>query len=773
MRLVLIALAWLAGLVAAHHAPALTARFWLGLTVAVGVAVWLVRHHRVLRGGVLLLLVGSLAGLRFNLTSVDTSLVAFHGRSLALMGVISSPPDLRDDQIYLRIAADRIFDGSATYEVTGSALVTVPRDTEVAYGDYVSVAGTLLEPGDFDQFSYTSFLARQGIHSLMRQGTLMVVEPRAVSDVVVWLIQLRDSARSIILNALPQPQSGLLVGILLGNERYLSPQVAQDFSRTGLSHIIAISGFNMAVLSGAALALLRPLHHRRPVLAVGLTIGLLGLYTIYVGAGASVMRAAVMCSLLLIAPLVQRRVYLPASIAAAALFLTLLDPFALWDVGFQLSFAAVLGLTIWLPPIQRLTGRWIERQLRWEPTRQLARWLSDLLLVTLVAQAATLPLLLAYFQQVSLVSLWVNVLVLPVQAAVLVLGLVALLVSVAVPALGQLGFAFVYLLLTWTIAIVQAFAALPLATQTAYLAPVWVALFYAVMIGGHMLNHYDPAWWHRLRRVPLWRAAVLIAVGVLGLAAVSLAQRPDGYLHLRWLDVGRSSAVLLSTPKGAQILIDGGRYPTRLMTALGAAMPFNDREIDVLILTQPDDADSAALLEVLRYYRVGVVISNGQPNASETQAALWDLLAEVPHVVATQGMAISTSDGVQLEVLHPVVAPSLATPLDESALVLRLTYGERSVLFAGNSHQLDVEDARLISDIVHLPPPRFARTAELALIDNAQPSAVVMQLDRGGSGRYVLNELVALTTLPPILRTDLEGEVHLISDGARVWQLPR
>ncbi|MFQ3648685.1 MAG: ComEC/Rec2 family competence protein, partial [Anaerolinea sp.] len=618
----------------------------------------------------------------------------------------------------------------------------------------------------------TEYLARQGIHSVMRQGTLTLLQARPQDTAMTALIDLREAAREVILNALPQPQSGLLVGILLGNERDISAPVEEAFRRTGLSHIIAISGFNMAVLSGAVLVLLRPLNVRRPALTVLITVGVLVAYTVFVGAGASVMRAAVMCALLLAAPLVRRKAYLPASIAAAALFLTLLDPFALWDVGFQLSFAAVLGIALWLPPLQRLSEHWANERLHWPPAQQLARLLSDLLLVTLVAQVATLPLLMLHFQQVSLVSLMVNLLVLPVQAVVLIVGLSSLLVSFVTPLVGDVLFALVYVLLTWTTEIVRAFAALPLAVQTVYLSPAWVMLFYVGMMGGHMLSHYDPTWWARLRRMPLRRVAVGLAVCVLGLVGLTLTQRPDGRLHLYWLDVGRSSAVLMQTPQGAQILIDGGRYPTRLMTALGEVMPHNDRQIDMLILTQPEDADNAALLEVLRFYEVGVVVSTGQPSASETQAALWERLRDVPQTVVTRGSRISLSDGLHFDVLHPAERPSLATPSSESALVLRLVYGDRSVLFAGNTHH-PLTDQRLHSDVLHLAAPRRVHRSELWYVEAAQPSVIVMQLDRGGSNRYLLDELALEYPLPPVLRTDRDGMVHLISDGVRWWMQPR
>lgn len=772
MRLVIVALAWLGGIVAAAQWPPLTGRFWVGIAVASAVAAWLVWQHPARRAMALLLFVSCLGGLRLSFAISAPTLSEFHGRSVALIGVVNAPPDLRDDRALLRIQASHIFDGALTHTVDGVALVTVPREAAADYGDEVSVAGVLLPPGEFDSFSYTEYLARQGIHSVMRQGTLTLLQARPQDDALTALIALREAAREVILNALPQPQSGLLVGILLGNERDISPPVEEAFRRTGLSHIIAISGFNMAVLSGAVLVLLRPLNARRPTSTVLITVGVLVVYTVFVGAGASVMRAAVMCALLLAAPLVRRRAYLPASIAAAALFLTLLHPFALWDVGFQLSFAAVLGMALWLPPLQRLSERWARERLRWPPVQQIARALSDLLLVTLVAQVATLPLLMLHFQQVSVVSLVVNVLVLPVQAAVLVVGLPSLLVSFVTPLVGDVLFALVYVLLTWTTEIVRAFAALPLAVQTVYLSPVWVMLFYVGMVGGLMLSHYDPSWWERLRRVPLRRAAVGLAVCVLGLIGLVLGQRPDGRLHLYWLDAGRSSAVLIQTPQGAHILIDGGRYPTRLMTALGEVLPYNDRQIDLLILTQPEDADNAALLEVLRFYDVGVVVSTGQPSASETQAALWEYLRDVPQAIVTRGSRIILSDGLYFDVLHPSERPGLATPSSESALVLRLVYGDRSVLFAGNTHH-PLTDQQLHSDVLHLAAPRRAHRSELWYVEAAQPSVIVMQLDRGGSSRYLLDELALQVPLPPVLRTDRHGTVHLISDGVRWWVQPR
>ncbi len=173
-----------------------------------------------------------------------------------------------------------------------------------------------------------------------------------------------------------------------------------------------------------------------------------------------------------------------------------------------------------------------------------------------------------------------------------------------------------------------------------------------------------------------------------------LISRPDGLLHVWLIDVGDANAVLIETPRGAQFLIDGGRYPSRLLTALGDHLPFTDRTIEALFLTQPDAVQYDALPAVLDRYAVGVVLDHGQPNLSDEFVALHAKLAQTTtELQVSAGYTLNSDDGVSISVLNPDHQPTLGESLDDNALVLRLTYGDVSFLLTSELSTEGTESA--------------------------------------------------------------------------------
>ena len=258
--------------------------------------------------------------------------------------------------------------------------------------------------------------------------------------------------------------------------------------------------------------------------------------------------------------------------------------------------------------------------------------LNEPLVVSLAAQISTLPLVLLYFGRLSLVALPVNLLIVPVQSAILLLALLAIVVSFIAPVVGTALYWAALVFLSWSIAIVRAFAQLEYADIALHIDGRLIQLFYLLMIGGTMVAAARPPFWNRLihlvnRRRLLTALAAAAAVALVLLTAMFLS-RPDGRLHVWVLDMGHSNAILLQTPGGAQMLIDGGRFPSRLLTAIGDRLPFYDREIEILAITHPDEWDIAAISAVLNRYTVGVALMNGQPNRTEVYQEIQRRLAE-------------------------------------------------------------------------------------------------------------------------------------------------
>ena len=248
---------------------------------------------------------------------------------------------------------------------------------------------------------------------------------------------------------LPDPQAALLTGILLGDDSGLPPKLDEQFRTTGLTHIIAISGFNIAILTGVLLALSRPfLGHRWSAWFVLVGIAL---YTLLVGADAAVVRAAIMAALFVIAARLMGR----PTFAPAGLFTCghrhdrHQTPNILWDIGFQLSFAATLGLMLYVGPVSDWTSTRLRPKIGSENAQKLTRMLAEILFATLAAMLITLPIILYHFGQLSLISPLANLFVLPAQPGVMIWGGLATLTGMIFPAVGQL-FAWVaWLFLTW------------------------------------------------------------------------------------------------------------------------------------------------------------------------------------------------------------------------------------------------------------------------------------------------------------------------------------
>ncbi|MBK9750721.1 MAG: ComEC/Rec2 family competence protein [Chloroflexi bacterium] len=764
MRIVYLALAWMGGILLSKALPAIPLLGWVWLAV---IGLLLMRTR--VRWLVLILALGAL---RMAVMPSTADLAQYNGLGgLTVEGLIVGEPDRRDDRVQITIAADTVTRLGATTPTNGQVLVYAPPSADARPGDRVRATGTLTTPGTWDRFSYQDYLARSGIYSLMRDGLIETLTP---VDSVSPLITLRQQAADHIAAALPEPAAGLLTGILLGNERGIAPEVADAFSVTGTAHVIAISGFNMVLISGMVIGSLRRLRVPRRLAAV-ISISVIVTYTIFVGGSAAVTRAAVLCILLVIAENTRRKTYTPASLAFAALLLSLINPTVLWDAGFQLSFFAALGLTAFSEPIAKrlnpLFGLPAADDDRAPTVGQNFRALiAEPLITTLAVAIFIIPLTALHFGRLSAVMPFVNVLIIPVQPAILVLGGLATLIAFAAPIVAQVIYWLTLVPLTWTIEVVRVFARVP-AFDT-YPHPNFIAVTLTALIGVAMLTA-KPRWIDRIaaainRLLPLAFAG---CAAILVLTAAAITSRPDGRLHVWFLDMGGGNAALITTPGGAHILIDGGRYPSRLLTALGDRLPFTDRALEAVILTQPDERQYGALPAVLSRYSAGALLTHGQPNLSPAYGDLLVALAPYPVVTARAGYTLTVDDGVRIEVLHPAAPPDIGAPLDDNALVLRLTYGETSFLFtselsrAGQAALLSSGET-LGASVLQLPGNGFTRSLDADFLAAVDPQVVVVQADGiTPPDPDVLSMVEAL----PLFRTDHGGTIELVSDGDDVW----
>ena len=780
MKLVYIGFGWTIGIVLAAGGINLPSWGWATTCVLLAIIVyltWETPNHRMFN---IVLLAFALGGLRYSFVPSSSEIAQFNNTGgLTIEGIVSAEPDIRDDRILLTVSVEQVDRGGTTFPISGKVLARVPHTADIHYGDRVAVTGLLYTPGQYDSFSYSGYLAQRGIYSLMDHAHVKVLSSGHGNAFMRAVFDLRKSAIDKIGNMLPEPQAGLLTGILIGNERGISPGLSDDFSKVGASHVIAISGFNMAIIAQVIMRLLGPISKRRKWVAAVIAISVVAVYTIFAGANAAVVRAAIMSSMLIIGEAFKRKTYVPASLALVALLMSLQNPNVLWDISFQLSFFAVLGLALFVDPLSNGFNAMLERWFPRAVATHAGNFLSEPLIVTLAAQITTLPIIILYFGRLSVVSVLVNLLIVPVQAYLLVVGAIATLLVFILPDVAQLLYWFDYLLLSWTIGVVRAFATLPFADVSFNVSSYLIYTYFFIMIGWSVMHATQPDWWTRLGRLlrkrMVFSAIVLSGVATMALMLLVATSRPDGKMHVWFLDVGHSNAVLIETPGGTNILVDGGRYPSRLLTSVGDRLPFTDREIEVLIITQPDEFDNGALVSVLDRYAISVALTNGQPNLSDAQSELETALAEHEVIVVTAGYTLNFDDGVQIEVLHPQETPLLGASMDEYPLVLRVRLGEISFLLTSDLNskgQMTLLESGEwpLATVMQLPQHGTDRSLSKPFLEATQPQVIVIQADRanrrGDPNPDILNMLPEGV---PVLRTDEDGVVHLWTDGHKLW----
>ncbi len=808
----------------------------------------------------------------------DSGHVAAHnGQQVELVGRIVAEPDQRDQRIGYRLRVDELRSQAGPKLAHGLVLAWGPVHPLVAYGALVLVRGRLETPRQIEGFDYAGYLARQGIHSVIQRASLEVLDTGGGNPLFRALLAIKAVARQRLALALPQPESALATGILLGDDKAIPSHTAEAFRRTNTSHVIAISGSNVSLLVMALTFLLAGRLSRRQ--SVPIILATLILYAILVGADPAVVRATIMGSLMVVARTLGRQADALIGLLAAAWAMTLFRPIYAHDLGFQLSFAATLGLIVLVPRLnamaallaaygrERAGSRSAKNRTPADsddhrshaalahaacggkplaaealeavqedhfvpgptPTERLppARWFSEAVTTSVAAQLTTWPIIAYQVGQVSLAGLLANFLIVPVQPLVMGLGALTILAGIAQPTAGRIVGAVAWLPLAFTIRTVEASARLPLAAVPVSMPGHLLALYYTALAvallwptrtihwlrTGHARDSHEPTNEatparlpgpaHRPAAVPVatllvpcflarfaarWRqqlarhANPLLALLAAACLLVWLAvfQQPDRLLHVRMLDVGQGDAILVVAPNGRRLLVDGGPAPSAVLDRLGRYFPPWDRRLDVVVLTHPDADHLGGLPAVLERYRVMHVVdsvaSADTPNAVAWQEALaktnsmWSIAAAGSRIILDQRA------GVWADVLWPPVGlpPDSASDPNALSTVLRLQYGHTAVLLTGDLEAdgeaaLLAAEAPLRADVLKVAHHGSLSSTTPGFLSAVQPRLALIGVGAGNRFGHPVPDVLARLSGVPVLRTDYDGDIEVLSDGHDIW----
>lgn len=396
--------------------------------------------------------------------------------NLTLIGVVANEPDVREKSQKLTIKVEKIGKHPETQplDIYGKVLITTKKYPQYQYGDKLKIIGKLETPPAFEEFNYQEYLKKDGIYSVIYWPKIELLErgkyKSSTYAIYAKILEFKEELRESIYQNLSPPQSSILGAMILGDKRKLSEDLKRKLNIAGVRHITAISGLHVTILSSILMTILIGLGLWRQQAFWGSLI-LITLFIIMTGLQSSAIRAGIMGGLFLLGQYLGRLSVSSRSIVFAAALMLFQNPLLLkLDIGFQLSFLAMMGIIYLMPIFQD----WLKKV----PD---SFQLKDILAMTLSAQVFTLPILIYNFGYISFVAIITNVLIVPLLYWIMLFGFLSAFLGVIWQPLGWI-FSFpVWFLLTYILKIVDISSKLPFAFKTLEISWHWLIISYFIL----------------------------------------------------------------------------------------------------------------------------------------------------------------------------------------------------------------------------------------------------------------------------------------------------
>ncbi|MFH1670240.1 MAG: ComEC/Rec2 family competence protein [Patescibacteria group bacterium] len=395
-----------------------------------------------------------------------------NNKRVTIQGIISEEPDRRPMQTKYTIDVSVLTNASgAVIPVTGRTLVTDREQwPEFEYGDEVEVTGKLEKPGQIEAFQFDRYLSRYEIYSVMYFANLKRISSGHNNPFFALLYKTKQKFEFQINRLYAEPHASFLAGLLTGSRKGIPDHLLDDFQITGLTHIIAISGYNITIVISVIAGMLFWLPLRKRFLPSVIAIIA---FTLFVGASAAVVRASIMGILGLLALQTGRQSHTRLAILWTLFAMLIWNPKYLWyDAGFQLSFLAVIGLTELGPHLDR-----------WFTKVPKALGIREALQMTIAAQICAVPLIVLLFGRLSLIAPIANVLVAPAIPLAMLFGFIGTVLSILCFPLGQL---FAYLgwaFLQWIVFVAKVMAHVPFASvEIPWMSTGFIIVYYFLLV---------------------------------------------------------------------------------------------------------------------------------------------------------------------------------------------------------------------------------------------------------------------------------------------------
>jgi competence protein ComEC len=692
-------------------------------------------------------------------------------------GTLYKSPSRGPDRDILFIKVKEVFYENKHEKIRGNLRITIPHSSESSsplrlfVHDKIKVSAILLSSKGYRNFrtsNLNAYLKSHNIHNRAFSKSALLAE-RLESGKKYSPLHLISVFRQSLQNKIEShfssgtgtlsPQGAVLEALLLGERSRMDPSITQSLQKAGIYHLFAISGAHIAIISFFLFSFLK-LSRVPTRLSYLLVIAFLVFYAFLVEGRPSVMRATIMAVAFLLGKLTWRNVSLINTISISAFILLLFNPFSLFNVGFQLTFAATFSIILFFPRIIKYFPRL--------PLR-----ISEILVLSLTAQLGVLPFITSSFNRVTFSSLILNYAALPLVGLIMAGGYIFLPLSFVSSFLAQLlakGIEFLINLLISCSHLFDKVSFISYRIPTPHLLTViGYFLFFLLLLLPSKI---------RKQKLALSVLFLVFFTVLISYPFPSVSKN----LKLTFIDVGQGESILVEFPGRKKMLIDGGGHPEGTFD-IGEQVvsPFlwakGIKKIDYLVLTHAHPDHLNGLKAVARNFRIGEYWETFSPLENDPYTEFKRLLSSsVSRKRLFRGHSHQVKM-VRIEVIHPETGePYVYNISNDHSLVLKLSYNQISFLLPGdieiNAEEKILESsAQIKSQVLKSPHHGSYSSSSEAFLDRVSPEIVVISV--GENNRYGFPNHEILERYKKIgakvYRTDVHGAVEVSSDGRKIF----
>jgi competence protein ComEC len=683
-----------------------------------------------------------------------------------LVGVINNLPEYTKNRIRFTVDAEEILSGNDTLKISGKILVLLKQTKEIddkdtlpslEAGDRIMMFGNLKDapdernPGDFN---YKNYLALNDVLKIFKVNFYDDVKILSKNNLNFFEQNIIYPARKYAIQNINENVGGneaaFLNGLVTGYRADFSKELKEDFVKAGVMHLIAVSGLNVAyiiIFLTITFSLLRiPLNVK-----IYLLIAALIFYCYFAGATASIVRAVIMGSMLIMNYRVQRKINFYNVIGFSALIIILIDSRQLYDAGFILSYTAVISIVFIFERINDVTGKKFENWTKdW---RKIFYYSYVTILTSISAQIGVLPVTMKYFEKVSVVGIFTNVIAIPLSNFSLALGFIQIIAGTVSAYLSSVVAEVNYVLLHLQLLFIQWAAGFNFSYFEVFgISTGILILYYLVLILIISGN----------KRNIIFRLSASVIIVLMYILFTSFISKD---LQITFLCIGNSDCTHIETPDGSNILIDVGTENLYNNSTSSQIVPYlkrkNVKELDLVILTNDVGKNYKALTNILQNFDVKKIVMKD----------INDIKGLTESLIIEKRINIENINNVNI--IKGFGDLRLYFLKCDSICALKINYKNKSFLFTGKAEE-DEElelvknyDEVLKSDVLKIARNGSDKSSSIEFLLKVLPEISVISTsginERGLPSKYVLKRLEMMNS--KIYRTDEEGAVILSTDG--------